>query len=177
MPTLRTLNDWPRELFELEVLQCCSSKRWASKLSAARPFATEAALFASASSIWNRLDASDWKEAFSGHPKIGDLENLKKKFSSTSNWTTQEQSGVHGASEEVIQGLAAGNELYEKKFGFIFLVCATGKSASEMLEILNRRILNTPEEELKIAVQEQAKITDLRLRKLLVQSDPTPKEK
>ena len=116
---------------------------------------------------WYKCSQEDWKEAFSHHPKIGDIDSLKKKFASTANWAMGEQSGTSTAPEETIKALAKGNKEYEDKFGYIFIVCATGKSADEMLTILESRLPNDPEKEIEIAAEEQNKITRLRLEKLL----------
>jgi len=124
-------------------------------------------MFAVAGETWNKLTPGDWKEAFSHHPKIGDIKSLRQKFASTAQWAEGEQSGVAQTSERVLRELAEGNNLYEAKFGYIFIVCATGKGAEEMLEMLNRRLSNYPEEEIRIAAEEQRKITRLRLEKLL----------
>ena len=124
-------------------------------------------LLEDAESQWWLCNEDDWKEAFTHHPKIGDLDSLKKKFADTAAWASGEQSGVNTATDEIINALAAGNRLYEEKFGYIFIVCATGKSAAEMLEILNERLKNIPEDEIKMAADEQNKITLLRLEKLL----------
>jgi 2-oxo-4-hydroxy-4-carboxy-5-ureidoimidazoline decarboxylase len=116
---------------------------------------------------WWQCSEADWKEAFAHHPKIGDIDSLKKKFASTAAWASGEQSGVNAAGDEIIKALAEGNRLYEEKFGYIFIVCATGKTAKEMLELLQERIKNDPGEEIKIAAEEQNKITKLRIEKLL----------
>jgi len=116
---------------------------------------------------WNKCSEDDWKEAFSHHPKIGDVESLAKKFASTSELAAGEQSAVNVASKETIEALAEGNRLYEEKFGYIFIVCATGRSAEEMLMLLRSRLKNNPEEEILIAADEQNKITKLRIEKLL----------
>ena len=116
---------------------------------------------------WYQCSEEDWKEAFAHHPKIGDIDSLKKKFASTANWASGEQSGVDTASQQTIEALAKGNKEYEKKFGYIFIVCATGKSADEMLGLLTTRLLNDPKDEIEIAADEQNKITKLRLEKLL----------
>ncbi len=116
---------------------------------------------------WWQCSESDWKEAFSHHPKIGDLASLTKKFASTAKWATGEQGGVNMATKETLGALAEGNRLYEAKFGYIFIVCATGKSADEMLVILQSRLQNSPETEIQVAADEQQKITRLRLEKLL----------
>lgn len=116
---------------------------------------------------WYQCSEADWLEAFTHHPKIGDIDALKKKFASTAHWAGNEQGAVAQASGETIQALAKGNDDYEKKFGFIFIVCATGKSAEEMLALLNQRLPNNREEEMQIAAGEQNKITQLRIQKLL----------
>ncbi len=116
---------------------------------------------------WYKCSLADWKEAFAQHPRIGDVDSLKKKFASTADWASVEQGGVTTASQEIIGKLAKGNEEYEKKFGYIFIVCATGKSAHEMLEMLHERLKNDPMEEIEIAADEQNKITKLRLEKLV----------
>jgi 2-oxo-4-hydroxy-4-carboxy-5-ureidoimidazoline decarboxylase len=105
-------------------------------------------------------------EAFEQHPKIGDINSLKKQYANTVAWASNEQAGVDAASDEVLQALAKGNDDYERKFGYIFIVCATGKSAGEMLELLQSRLTNDPESEIKIGAEEQNKITKLRLEKL-----------
>jgi 2-oxo-4-hydroxy-4-carboxy-5-ureidoimidazoline decarboxylase len=116
---------------------------------------------------WYQCNEEDWKEAFAHHPKIGDTESLKKKFTSTAEWASNEQNGVSNASQRTIEALADSNQKYEKKFGYIFIVCATGKSADEMLAILETRLQNSPEVEIEIAADEQNKITKMRLEKLL----------
>ena len=120
-----------------------------------------------AEEIWYECSEDDWKEAFAHHPKIGNVESLTKKFASTAEWASGEQSGVDAGSKETIEALAEGNRLYEEKFAYIFIVCATGKSAAEMLELLQGRLQNKPGVEIKIAAAEQNKITKLRLEKLL----------
>jgi len=147
--------------------KCCVSQAWVQHMAVARPFSSEKELFNRSEFIWFQLEEKDWKEAFAGHPKIGDIESLRKKYAQSKTWSTQEQSGMDEANEKVIQELADLNEKYEKKFGYIFIVCATGKSAFEMLEILKKRIHHSPDDELKIAASEQNKITQIRLQKLL----------
>lgn len=134
-----------------------------------RPFQNKDKLFELAEKIWFALTRNDWLEAFSHHPKIGDTEALQKKFQQTQPWTENEQAGVKGASADALKDLAAGNRLYKDKFGYIFIVCATGKSADEMLALLKERLENDPEAELLIAAKEQNKITRLRLGKLFNQ--------
>lgn len=163
--TLAELNLLPRAEAVSEFLRCCGSTRWAEAMSAARPFASEGALFAKAETLW--ASAEDHLEAFSHHPRIGDVSKLREKFAATRHWATEEQKGAREASETVLQALAQGNLDYEKRFGHVFLVCATGKSALEMLELLQARIHNDPETELRNAALEQVKITRIRLEKLL----------
>ena len=124
-------------------------------------------LLEDAEEVWYQCSEEDWKEAFSYHPKIGDVESLTKKFASTAEWAAGEQSGVNAASKETIEALAAGNKEYEAKFGHIFIICATGKTAGEMLADLQTRLQNSRGVEMEIAAEEQNKITKLRIEKLL----------
>jgi allantoicase len=145
----------------------CGSRRWVRAMLAQAPFHSRAHLFGEADRQWWRLGDGDWREAFSHHPRIGaDIATLRAKYASTADWSAGEQAGVASASDAVLEGLAAGNRAYEARFGHIFLVCATGRSAAEMLELLRERLDNTPENELRIAAGEQAKITRIRLEKL-----------
>lgn len=132
-----------------------------------RPFSSSDVVLESADTVWWRLSTSDWQEAFAQHPKIGDRESLRQKFASTAHWASGEQAGVASASEETLARLEQGNRLYEEKFGFIFIVCATGKSAAEMCDMLYHRLDNQPDEEIRVAAGEQALITRLRLQKLV----------
>lgn len=159
MSRLALLNRMTPVQAETELLRCCGSKQWAKRVAAARPFSSEHAFYARATSLWETLPKEDWLEAFAQHPRIGE-----KK---TSGWAQQEQAGAAGASGSTLESLATGNEQYEKRFGYVFLVCATGKTADEMLALLRARLDNDPETELEIAVREQAKITRLRLEKWL----------
>jgi 2-oxo-4-hydroxy-4-carboxy-5-ureidoimidazoline decarboxylase len=148
--------------------QCCGSAAWAARMEAQRPFPDTARLQGAALEVWNGLSVADWKEAFAHHPKIGDLDALRTKFAATAALASAEQAGVERSTpESVLRSLADGNQLYEAKFGYIFIVCATGKSAQEMLAILNARLDNRPADELALAGAEQSKITALRLDKLL----------
>ena len=156
---LDQLNALDAESAEHELLRCCGSARWAREMIASRPFGSVGAMTRSADAIWSSLDRADWLEAFAAHPKIGDR--------TASAWAAAEQSGSRGASGDVRDRLAAGNRDYEARFGYIFIVCATGKSADEMLSLLEARLANDPDTELTIAADEQRKITNLRLAKLL----------
>jgi 2-oxo-4-hydroxy-4-carboxy-5-ureidoimidazoline decarboxylase len=146
---------------------CCGSPAWVDGLNLLFPFESEEALLAAAEHVWYGLTSTDWREAFAQHPKIGDVAALRERFASTATWATSEQGAVAQASEDTLTALAAGNDEYEQKFGYIFIVCATGKSAAEMLALLQARLPHTPAEEIQVAMAEQAKITRLRLQKLL----------
>jgi 2-oxo-4-hydroxy-4-carboxy-5-ureidoimidazoline decarboxylase len=148
------------------LLKCCGSIKWVNAMSKEFSLDNKDKIFNDAEKIWYGLTESDWLEAFTHHPKIGDLASLEKKFGSTKDFTTNEQSSVNHASMETLKELAEYNDKYEQKFGFIFIVCATGKTADEMLALIKERINNNYDTELKIAMGEQNKITKLRLEKL-----------
>ena len=154
------------EIFDT-LIKCCSSSAWANELVRSRPFEKMEDLLIRSEKVWFSLNKKDWLEAFAGHPQIGDLKSLQDKYSNTKSWATGEQSGVASANNETLQELAQLNQQYVDDYGFIFIVCATGKSADEMLEILKSRLENNKEEELLIAGKEQLKITTIRLEKLL----------
>jgi 2-oxo-4-hydroxy-4-carboxy-5-ureidoimidazoline decarboxylase len=135
-------------------------------MAACRPFGCEQDLFNAAERIWHGLDRDDWLQAFAAHPKIGDQKAVRLKFANTGDWSAAEQAGMAGAADAVLLALEQANRAYEAKFGHIFIVCATGKTAREMLALLQQRLKNDPEKELLIAAAEQAKITRLRLQKL-----------
>jgi len=150
-----------------DLTKCCGSEKWVNKMVSNSPFYSKDELFGVSNKIWNSLNKEDWLEAFSYHPKIGDINSLKEKFFSTKHLAENEQSGVNEASIHCLTELAKYNEDYEKKFGYIFIVCASGKSADEMLDLIKQRINNNPEDEIKIAIEEQNKITKLRLEKFI----------
>ena len=129
-----------------------------------RPFGTSEALQAAAGEVWSALQPEDWLEAFAAHPRIGDRTSLEHRFADTHLLSAREQAGVDGAGDDVLLALAEANAAYEKRFGFIFIVCATGLTAAEMLGMLQARLKNDPAAELRIAAGEQAKITALRLK-------------
>lgn len=161
------LNALPTEAARAELLKCCGSTRWAATLTESRPFGSLDQLLAQAGEVWWALDQSDWLEAFRSHPKIGEKKAAAQVAAQSQQWSAQEQQGVARAGQEAVGKLARLNRAYEEKFGFIFIVCATGKSTDEILALLEERIGNGPAAELRIAAGEQAKITELRLRKLL----------
>ena len=146
---------------------CCGSPAWVDDLNLLFPFESEDALLAAAEHVWYGLTETDWREAFAQHPKIGDVSALRAKFASTAAWAASEQGAVSQASAETLGALAAGNDAYEQHFGYLFIVCATGKSAADILALLRARLPHSPAEEIKVAMAEQAKITRLRLQKLL----------
>ena len=166
--TLSDLNSLPKPTLAEVLQKCCGSTAWVESMVATFPIAAPEALLTEATTQWNKLTEADWREAFAHHPKIGgNVEALREKFASTSAWAEGEQASVREASQETLAALAAGNTEYEQKFGYIFIVCATGKSADEMLALLQARLPNTAEAELLIAAGEQDKITRIRLEKLL----------
>ncbi|TGD80675.1 2-oxo-4-hydroxy-4-carboxy-5-ureidoimidazoline decarboxylase [Hymenobacter wooponensis] len=165
--TLAELNRLPPTGLADALQTCCGSSAWVEAMRGIFPVADRVTLLQKATIIWNDLSEADWREAFTHHPKIGDIASLKEKFASTSAWAAGEQGAVKEAPLEVLEALAAGNEAYEQKFGYIFIVCATGKSAEEMLALLQARLPNPPPQEILIAMAEQDKITRIRLEKLL----------
>ncbi|MEO5684953.1 MAG: 2-oxo-4-hydroxy-4-carboxy-5-ureidoimidazoline decarboxylase [Chitinophagaceae bacterium] len=165
--TLTELNHLSKTEQTASLEKCCGAAAWVQKMMAQFPFADKASLLKVAATQWWQCKPADWLEAFTHHPRIGSRETLAKKFSATVHWTVNEQQGTHGADENTIDALLAGNDAYEKKFGFIFIVCATGKSAAEMLALLQARLLNEKGTEIRLAAAEQNKITILRLEKLL----------
>ena len=147
--------------------ECCGASRWVSGMVAQRPFRSRAAILLAADEIWRSLNPADWREAFSHHPRIGERKSAMPQSERGSAWAAGEQSGVEQARESVRAELAAANREYEQRFGYIYIVFATGKSAEEMLVIARERLRNDPDVELHAAAAEQLKITRLRLDKLL----------
>jgi 2-oxo-4-hydroxy-4-carboxy-5-ureidoimidazoline decarboxylase len=146
-------------------MQCCTSSIWVHKMVQSRPFNDLNSLFEAANLHWLDLTEADYLEAFDGHPKIGNVNSLVKKYADTKTLAAGEQSGMNAANELTIKALAKGNDDYLSKFGFIFIVCATGKSAAQMLALLQKRIINDRETELENAAEEQRKIFHIRLNK------------
>jgi len=165
--TLEQFNRLPPAQARQALARCCVSRRWIAQLCAERPFASSDDLYEAAGRIWTGLEKADYLEAFEGHPKIGDPGSLRARYAATKLLAAGEQAGALAADEAELAALAAGNRAYEARFGFIFIVCASGKSAAEMLALLECRLTNAPAKELAIAAAEQAKITRLRLEKLL----------
>lgn len=159
------LNRLRREDARAALLRCCGAERWSDAILAARPFTDDTAVFETAERAWWDLDPADWKEAFAAHPRIGERPAARR--ATTRAWSEQEQAGTAGADADTRVAFAGGNRTYEERFGHVFLICATGLSAETMLAELERRLENDPEEELRVAAAEQAKITRLRLEKLV----------
>jgi len=165
---LQWLNDLSAQEALVEFLACCGSRAWAHGMAAARPYSDPAALIDTAAAVWSALDPPEWLVAFGSHPRIGE-----RPVESAPASSALEQAGVSGAEPWVIEQLAQGNRTYEEKFGHVFLICATGRSAEEMLAALRLRLGNSAEAELRIAADEQRKITRLRLERLLQEDSST----
>jgi len=165
--TLAELNVLPIYRAEEELLKCCSSTAWAQWMARRRPFASPDRFLDAAGEIWWRLDPDDWKQAFRAHPQIGKRQSKTHKLTQSQAWSAQEQSGMDRAGVGVTMELEEASREYLAKFGYIFIVSASGKSAEEMLTILRSRLANLPDQEIRVAAEEQNKITRLRLEKLL----------
>ena len=165
--TLEVFNGMDFEKAKRALLECCHSEKWAKAVADKRPFSSLPKLQEAAEKVWMSLGESDWLEAMQAHPKIGDLNSLREKYANTKSMAAGEQSGIEGADEKVLEDLRRLNQSYEKEFGFIFIVCATGKSASDMLRILKSRINNNRAQELLNSAKEQARIMKLRMEKLV----------
>ena len=161
------LNALPPDEAAKELLQCCGSSSWAQQVVKDRPYQSLDELIASANGIWLSLNPGDWLEAFRSHPKIGEKKAAEAVSEQSRQWSGQEQAGVSNASPETVNSLATLNRAYEQKFGFIFIICATGKTPEEMSSALRERLEHDAEAELPIAAAEQSRITELRLKKLI----------
>jgi len=165
--TLDELNALAPDAARAALERCCGASAWVDAMLGSRPFVDCVALHAAADHAASGLGRHDWLEAFAHHPRIGDVAALREKFAATAAWAGAEQRGAAVADDAVLAALASGNRAYEARFGYIFIVCATGKSAAEMLAILESRASNDDADELVIAAAEQMKITHLRLDKLV----------
>jgi len=166
-----TLEAWNKadEATALEaMITCCGARRWASAMVALRPIHSVAELSEAADRVWSTMKEADWMEAFACHPRIGERKAAQATARSVA-WSRQEQSSAASAAEEVRAELAEGNARYEERNGFTYIVCATGKSADEMLEILKRRLANERVTELHEAAEQQRQITQIRLGKWLIE--------
>jgi 2-oxo-4-hydroxy-4-carboxy-5-ureidoimidazoline decarboxylase len=166
--SLNTWNTTDGDSAVAALLSCCAARRWAETVTGQRPYDSEEALFATADSVWAAMQEPDWLQAFNAHPRIGECKPAEASAQSQ-QWSSQEQASVHSAQSAILDELAAGNLLYEEQFGFTYIVCATGKSAEEMLSILRRRLASDRRSELREAAEQQRQITQLRLRKWLRQ--------
>ncbi|HKE89647.1 MAG TPA: 2-oxo-4-hydroxy-4-carboxy-5-ureidoimidazoline decarboxylase [Gemmatimonadales bacterium] len=153
------LNGLPPEAARAALARCCASSQWVRRMLAGLPYATDAQLLQAAEREWWALDRGDWLEAFAAHPRIGER--------STDSWASGEQSGVTRAAAGLRLALREENGAYERRFGHVYLVCATGRGAAELLTDLKARLINDPDKELRVAAGEQAKITRVRLEKLV----------
>lgn len=164
------LSDWnalpPADAAAI-VLDCCGSRAWAKALTNRRPFPDAPALFSAADTLWRGLRPGEWQEAFRSHPRIGESRPQTIAPARSAAWSEQEQQAVSTAQTDEKSALAEANRAYEQKFGYIFIVCATGKSAAEVLEILGRRMHNDADSELREAAEQHRQIMLLRLKKWL----------
>lgn len=167
MTGLKRLNALPAEQAVAELLTCCGSREWARQMADRRPFSDTAELLNTADGVWWSLNRADWLEAFRSHPRIGERKAEAGQTHREKQWSEREQAGLGTAADGTRKALAEGNRAYEARFGHIYLVCASGKSGEELLAILTQRLGNEPETELRVAAEEQRKITRLRLEKLL----------
>jgi 2-oxo-4-hydroxy-4-carboxy-5-ureidoimidazoline decarboxylase len=166
---LEQLNSLTIEQATHTFMQCCTSSTWVNTMVQARPFSDRRAIARQADLAWEELEETDYLEAFEGHPKIGDVSSLRAKYANTKELAGTEQSLVKEANDDVLEVLSQGNADYEAKFSFIFIVCATGKSAKEMSDLLQARLPNNKAQELANAAEEQRKIFQLRINKALTE--------
>ncbi|HEV8609720.1 MAG TPA: 2-oxo-4-hydroxy-4-carboxy-5-ureidoimidazoline decarboxylase [Thermoanaerobaculia bacterium] len=185
---LERLNELPPGEAETLLLSCCGSREWARRLSAERPFGRAEELAEASDRIWRSLPKEEWLGAFAAHPRLGEVAGTgptdlhpqqsiagtgpaglhpPPSLSRAADWSRREQAGTKSASRQTLANLAEANREYEERFGHIFIVCASGKSAAEMLALVQSRLHNDAQTELEIAAEEQRKITRLRLAKLL----------
>jgi 2-oxo-4-hydroxy-4-carboxy-5-ureidoimidazoline decarboxylase len=157
-------NMLPETAARAALLGCCGSSRWAREMAAARPFCAYSVMQEKADAIWRSLTRSDWLEAFAAHPQIG--QSLDPRADPSVVWADQEQAGMRSAAGNIRDALAVANSEYHARFGFIFIVCASGKTGEQLLAIVEQRLQNPPDVELAIAAEEQRKITELRLNRL-----------
>lgn len=150
------------------MLACCAARRWAQAMVALRPYSGVESLSLTADEVWSTMEEPDWMEAFAAHPRIGERK-ASGTNSASAEWSEQEQASAHGATQQVIADLAQANIYYKERFGFTYIVCATGKSAEEMLAVLERRLTNEREAELREAAEQQRQIMQIRLGKWLVE--------
>ncbi|HWW76718.1 MAG TPA: 2-oxo-4-hydroxy-4-carboxy-5-ureidoimidazoline decarboxylase [Pyrinomonadaceae bacterium] len=161
------LNRLGAEEARAALLACCGSTRWASEVAALRPFWDVGQLLRIGRRVWFESGREDWLEAFRAHPRIGESKAAADTGEEAKRWSEGEQSRAREADAETIDELARANREYEERFGFIYIVCATGRTAEELLALLRQRLSNDPDTELRVAAEEQWRITELRLKKFL----------
>ena len=159
---LERLNGLPDGMAREELLACCSSARWAAEMASGRPFASADEIITCSEAAVAGLTQADLEQALAGHPRIGD-----RSRAGAAAWSRQEQAGVEAADQAIVRALAEGNEAYERRFGHIYLVCATGRSGAELLALLRERLGNDTAGEWDVVRRELVKINRIRLRKLL----------
>lgn len=159
-------NRLSRKVAVEQILACCGSSAWAERMTARRPIREEASLIGASDEIWSGLGPADWEEAFAQHPRIGERNASPGTWAQSAAWSVEEQQNV-AAGDAVRLSLSEANREYERRFRRVFIVCASGRSASEILEILKRRLRNDDTTEWREAAEEQRKITNLRLQKWL----------
>jgi 2-oxo-4-hydroxy-4-carboxy-5-ureidoimidazoline decarboxylase len=167
MLTLQELNAMPVVEAAEHLRACCGSSRWVDAMVARRPFASPSALLAAADEVWRSTGPADWDEAFAHHPRIGERRAAASVSTAAQAWSAGEQSGVSRAADMIKAAMAEANEAYQRRFGRIYIVCAAGRSAEDLLADLESRMRNDPDTERAIAAEEQRKITALRLRSLV----------
>ncbi len=172
--SLADLDDMPAERAARLLASCCGAGAWLKGMLERRPFGDVKSLLSAADEVWQALAASDWLEAFAHHPRIGERYASVAQEARARTWSAGEQADVRDAKEAVRRELDLNNALYEQRFGHIYIVSASGRTADELLAILHARLSNDPETELRVAADEQAKITKLRLLKLLGLPEPSP---
>jgi len=164
---LEHVNRLPADQTRKMLLDCCGSIAWADQMISRRPFAEDSDLFESAERIWAQLDSKEWLRAIRHHPAIGSNRGNSKQSGTARKWSAGEQSAAQNSSSETLAVLDAANQAYKATFGYVFLICATGKSTDEILHSLRERLANDPKTELRVAAEEMRKIIRLRLEKLL----------
>lgn len=165
-PVLDAWNEANEKEAMQTMISCCGSRRWAEAMAAMRPIESILQMSETADRVWSTMREPDWLEAFACHPRIGERKAAQATRQSE-RWSQQEQAGSTKAEEQLLIELAELNALYEQRFGFTYIVCATGKNADEMLEILKRRINSDRDSELREAAEQQRQIMQIRLGKWL----------
>ena len=165
--TLDELNKLSPLAAQRQFESCCAAEAWATAMVQGRPYSSAEQLLTRADQRWQGVNRVDILQAFSGHPRIGDIHTLHEKYAHTADQAAGEQAGMDSAEADLLQALVDLNDAYVAKFGYIFIVCASGKSAAQMLALLEQRLVNDEASEWPLAAAEQHKITTLRLHKLL----------